>query len=143
MRKLALNDKKLLYLAYRHYLETITKTSLDSTEKVFSREPIRHLAICLNTNEAFLASKQLNPFHFRKFNLELVCFYRNGLPVADSHIKTTDVKQFYFNTLSDLAYIDNGQGIILSKYTSHFLMVIGLTNTQQASHDFVYPELNN
>ena len=42
------------------YLETITKTFLASTGLqnwkqwiVFSREPIRRLAICLNTNEAF------------------------------------------------------------------------------------------
>ena len=45
------------------YLETITKTFLASTglqswtqEDVFSREPIRRLAICLNTNEAFLGN---------------------------------------------------------------------------------------
>ena len=112
-------------------------------EDVFSREPIRRLAICLNTNEAFLGSKQLNPFHFRKFNLEQICIYRNGLPVADNPIMTTDVKRLYFNTLSDLAYIDNGHGITLSEYPNHFIMVFNLTSTQQASHDFIHPELTN
>ena len=110
-------------------------------EDGFSREPIRRLAICLNTNEAFLGSKQLNPFHFRNFNLEQICIY--GLPVADSHINTADVKRLYFNTMSDLAYIDNGHGISLSEYPKHFIMVFDLTSTQQASHDFIHPELTN
>ena len=112
-------------------------------EDVFSREPVRRLDICLNTNEAFLGSKQFNPFHFRKFNLEQICFYRNRLPVADSPINTADVKRLYFNTLSDLAYIDNGHGNCLSEYPNHFIMVFDLTSTQQASHDFIHPELTN
>ena len=131
-------------------METITKTFLDSTglqswkqEDVFSREPIQRLAICPNTNEAFSGSKQLNPFQFRKFNLEQICIYRNGFPVADSPINTTDDKRLYFITMSDLAYIDNGHGIKLSEYPSHFIMVFDLTSTQQASHDFIHPELTN
>ena len=45
--------------------------------------------------------------------------------------------------MSDLAYIDNGHGISLSEYTNHFIMVFDLTSTQQASHDFIHPELTN
>ena len=131
-------------------METITKTFLASTglqswkqEDVFSWEPIRRLAICLSTNEAFLGSKQLNPFHFCKFNLEQICIYRNGLPVVDNPISTDDVKRLYFNTKSDLANIDNGHGMILSEYPNNFIMVFDLTSTQQASHDFIHPELTN
>ena len=75
------------------YLETLTKTFLASTglhtwkqEDIFAREPIRRLAICLNTNEAFLGNNRQNPFNFRKFDLEQIYIYRNGLPVADSPI---------------------------------------------------------
>ena len=158
VRKMTLNDdvvsaiEKILLSspASYPYLETITKTFLASTglqnwkqEDVFSREPIRRLAICLNINETFLGSKQLNPFHFRKFSLEQICIYRNGLPVADSPINTTDDKRLYFNTMSDLAYIDNGHGIKLSEYPSHFIMVFDLTSTQLASHDFIHLELTN
>ena len=124
------------------YLETITKTFLASTglqswkqEDVFSREPIRRLAICLNKNEAFLGSKQLNPFHFRKFNLEQICIYRNGLPVADSPINTADVKRLYFNTMD--------MEEVFLEFLNHFIMVFGLTSTQQASHDFIHPKLTN
>ena len=131
-------------------MENITKIFLASTglqsrkqEDVFSREPIPRLAICLSRNEAFLGSKQLNPFHFRKFNLEQICIYRNRLPIADSPINTADVKRLYFNTMSDLAYIDNGHGISLSEYPNHFIMLFDLTSTHQASHDFIHPELTN
>ena len=158
VRKMTLNDdvvsaieKTLLSSPESYpYLETITKTFLASTglqswkqEDVFSREPIRRLAKSLNTKKALLGSKQLNPFHFRKFNLERIFNYWNGLPAADSPINTTDDKRLYFNTMSDLAYIDNGHGIKLSEYPNHFIMVFDLTSTQQASHDFIHPELTN
>ncbi|XP_075241774.1 uncharacterized protein F54H12.2-like [Convolutriloba macropyga] len=135
VRKMILNDdvvsaieKTLLSSPASYpYLETITKTFLASAglqswkqEDIFGREPIRRLAICLNTNEAFLGSKLLNPFHYRKFNWEQICIYRNGLPVADSPISTDDSKRVYFNTMSDLAYIDNGHGISLEDYPNHF-----------------------
>ena len=132
------------------YFESITKTFLASPvlhswkqEDIFSREPIRRLAICLNTNEAFLGNNRLNPFHYRKFGLERIYIYRNVLAVADSPISTDDDKRPYFNTISDLAYIDNGHGIKLSENPSHFLMVFDLTSTQKVSHNFIYPELTN
>ena len=158
VRKMTLNDdvisaiEKILLSspASYPYLETIIKTFLASTglqcwrqEDVFCREPIRRLAICLNTNEAFLGSKQLNLFHFCKFNLEQIFIYRNGLPVADSPKKTTNEKHLYFNTMSDLAYIDNGHGIKLSEYPSHLIVVFDFTSTQQVAHDFVHTELTN
>ena len=45
--------------------------------------------------------------------------------------------------MSDLAYIDNGHGISLEDYPNHFFMVFDLTSTEQASHDFIHPELTN
>ena len=45
--------------------------------------------------------------------------------------------------MSDLAYIDNGHGISLSEYTKHFIIIVDLTSTQQASHDFIHPEPTN
>ena len=65
------------------------------------------------------------------------------MPVADSPISTNDDKRFYFNTISDLAYIDNGHGISFTDYPNHFIMVFDLTSTQQASHDFIHLELTN
>ena len=159
VRKMTLNDDALSAIektllnspASYPYFETLTKTLLASAavvhswkqEDIFSWEPIRRLAICLNTNEAFLGDNIRNPFHFRKFDLEQICIYRNGLPIADSPISTTDDKRLYFNTISDLAYIDNGHGVSLTDYPNHFLMVFDLTSPQQASHDFIHPELTS
>ena len=157
VRKMTLNDEVvsaiktlLTSLAAYPYFETLTKTFLASTglhswkqEDIFAREPIRTLAICLNTNEAFLGNNMQNPFHFQKFDLEQIFNYRNGLPVADSPISTTDNKRIYFNSILDLAYIDNGHGISLSDYPNHFIMVFDLTSAQQASHNCIHPELTN
>ena len=155
VRKMTLNDtvvsaieKKLLSspASYPYFQKTfLASTGLHSwkQEDIFAREPIRRLAICLNTNEAFLGNNRRNPLHFRKFNLEQIYVYRNGLPVAVSPISTADDKRFYFNTISDLAYFDNGHGISLTDYPNHFVMVFDLTSTQQASHDFIHPEPTN
>ena len=131
------------------YFEILTKMFLASTglhswkqEDIFAREPTQRLAICLNTNEVFLGNNRQNPFHFQKFDLEQIYIYRNGLPVADYPISTTDNKSLYFNTISDLAYIDKGQGISLSDYQP-FYNGIDLTSTQQASRDFIHPEPTN
>ena len=70
-------------------------------------------------------------------------YFQNGLTVADSPINTTDEKRLYFNTISDLGYIDNGHGSKFSEYPSHFIMVFDFTSIQQASHDFIHPELTN
>ena len=74
---------------------------------IFSREPIRRLAICLNTDEAFLGNNRLNRFHYRKFGLEQIFIYRKGQPVANTPISIEDNKRLYFNAISDLAYIEN------------------------------------
>ena len=63
--------------------------------------------------------------------------------MADSPISTADDKRLYFNTTTDLAYIDNGHGISLTDNPNHSIMVFDLTSIQQASHDFIHPELTN
>ena len=51
--------------------------------------------------------------------------------------------RLYFNTISDLANIDNGYGISLTDYPNNFIMVFDLTSTQQAHYDLIHPELTN
>ena len=79
VRKIILNDdvvsaieKTLLKNpASYSYLETLTKTFVASMsihiwkqENIFAREPICRLAICLNTNEAFLGKQQTKSIEF-------------------------------------------------------------------------------
>ena len=63
------------------------------------------------------------------------------MPFADSPMSANDDQRLYFSTISDLAYIDNGQDIGLTDYPNHFLIIFDLTSTQQTSHDFIHPEL--
>ena len=65
------------------------------------------------------------------------------MPIADSLISSNDDKRLYFNTISDLAYIDNGHGNSLTDYPNQFFMVFDFTSTQQASNDFIHSELTN
>ena len=159
VRKMTLNndvvsviDKTLFTSPDSHpYLETLTKRNLASSglhswkqEDIFARESIRSLALRLNRNEAFLVgNNRKNPFNIQKIDLEQIYIYRNGMPVADCPISTNDIQRLYINTISDLAYIDNDHGISLTDYPNHFIMVFDLTNTQQASHNFIHPELTN
>ena len=91
--KMTLNDEVvsafektlLTRLAAYLYFETLTKTFLASTglhswkqEDIFAREPIRRLAICLNTNEAFWATKCKILFIFKSLTLNRYIFIPTG-----------------------------------------------------------------
>ena len=45
--------------------------------------------------------------------------------------------------MAALAYVENGHGISLSDFPNHYIMVFDLTSTQEATHDFIHPELTN
>ena len=57
-------------------------------------------------------------------------------------MSTTDNKRLYYNSMSALAYVENGHGIPLSEFANHY-MVFDLTSIQEATHDFIHPELTN
>ena len=70
--------------------------------------------------------------------------YRNRLPVVGTPISTTSDQRVYFNTLEALDFLDKGgHGIPLADYPNHFILAFDLTSTQEASHDFIHPELTN
>ena len=58
-------------------------------------------------------------------------------------MSTIDNKRLYYNSMSALAYVENGHGRPLSEFSNHFIMVFDLTSTQEATHDFIHPELTN
>ena len=112
-------------------------------EDVFMEEPIRRLASAMNTNAAFVGNRVQNPFWYQKFDLSEITIYRNGLPIAGTPTSTIDDKRVYFSSLGSLAYIENGHGIPLNEFPNHYILVFDLTSTQEASHDFIHPELTN
>ena len=45
--------------------------------------------------------------------------------------------------MSALAYVENDHGISLDDFPNHYILVFDLTSTQEATHDFIHPELTN
>ena len=136
--------------AIYRYNEVITKnflvqagSSVWKHEDIFTKEPIRRLIVAMSSSESFNGTNNVNPFHFQKFDLREIIIYRNGFPVAGTPINTEDDKRIYFNSMGALAYVENGHGIPLAEFPNHYIMVFDLTSTQEATHDFIHPELTN
>ena len=59
-------------------------------------------------------------------------------------MSTTENKRVYYNTLEALDFVfNNSYEINLANYNNHYFMALDLTFTQEASHDFIHPELIN
>ena len=136
--------------AIYRYNEVITKTFLATMgqqswkhEDIFTKEPIRRLIIALCAGDAFNGTNTVNPFNYGKFGLREITVFRNGFATAGTPMSTIDNKRLYYNSMSALAYVENGHGIPLSEFSNHFIMVFDLTSTQEATHDFIHPELTN
>ena len=112
-------------------------------EDVFMKEPIRRMAIAMNTNVAFGASNVSNPYYYQKFDSRSITINRNGLPITGTPLETEDDKRAYYIGLSALAFGTSSHGITLAQFISHYVLVFDLTSTLEASHDFIHPELTN
>jgi hypothetical protein len=112
-------------------------------ENIFLNEPVRRFALAMNTNIAFGASRTHNPFHYRKFNLRSITIYRNGIPICGTPIDTTRDKRLFLNSQSALAFGQSGNGINLSQFEDHYVLVFDLTSTLEATFDFIHPELTH
>ena len=133
------------------YIEVVPKTFLATAgvqswrqEDVFAKEPVRRMIVAMSINEAYLGTNRTNPFHYQIFGLNEIIVYRNSLPIAGTPISTSDNKRIYYNTLEALDFVLNTSlGISLANYDNHYILAFDLTSTQEASHDFIHPELTN
>ena len=137
--------------AIYNYIEKVSKNFLANAgvqnwrqEDVFAKEPVRRMIVAMSINEAYLGTNGTNPFPYQKFGLNEIIVYRNGLPIAETPISTSDNKRNYYNTLEALDFVLNTSlGIRLASYDNHYITASDLTSTQEASHDFIHPELTN
>ena len=98
----------------------------------------------MSINEAYLVTNRTNPFRYQKFGLNEIIVHRNVLPIAETPISTSDNKLIYYNTLEALDCVSNtSHGISLASYDYLYIMAFDLTSTQEASHNFIHPELTN
>ena len=133
--------------ALYRYTEIIPETYLVSRgvqswshEDPFIREGSQ---IAMATKEAFLGSKRGDRFHFQKFSLNSIIFYRNSYPFAGTPLETESVKKLYLNSLEAQAFGQHGHGVPHNDYANHYILVFDLTSTQQRCPDHLYPELTN
>ena len=136
--------------AMYRYNEVITKPFLATAgqrswkhEDIFTKEPIRRLIVALCRSNVFIGTNNINPYHYQKFDLSEITVYRNGFATAGTPMLTNDIKRLFYNSMSALAYVENGHGIPLSDFAHHSIMVFDLTSTPEATHDFIHPELTN
>ena len=132
------------------YNEVISKVFLATAgqqswkqEDIFRKEPIRRLIVAMCRSDAFIGTNTLNPFSYQKFDMNEIIIYHNGFTTAGTPMSTTDNKRLYYNSMAAQAYVENGHGISLSDFPNHYIMVFDLTSTQEATHDFLHPELTN
>ena len=90
-----------------------------------------------------MGTNTVNPFSYQNFGLRENTVFQNGFATAGTPMSTVDNKRLYYNSMSALAYVENAHGITLSEFSNHFIMVFDLTSTQEATHDFIHPELTN
>ena len=149
---LTANEKTLLKTpAVYRSTEVLPRTFLATTgiriwshKDIVSKEPVRRIVIAMATNQAHLGTKRTNHFHYQKFNLSQIVVYRNGQPIVGTPVSTTFNHRIYFNTLEALDFLNKvGHGITLDNYPNHFILAFDLASTQEASHDFIHPELTN
>ena len=138
-----------ILVIYR-YNEVITKTFLATTgqqswkhDDIFAKEPIRRFIFALCVGIASIGTNTANLFLYQKFGLREITIYRNGFATAETTISTTDNKKLYYNSMSALAYLENGHGIPLSEFANNYIMAFDLTSTRGATHYFIHPELTN
>ena len=136
--------------AMYQYNKIISKAFLATAEQqswkqedFFTKEPIRRLIIAMSASAAFVGINTENPFSYRKFGLIEITVYRNGFATAGTPMSTRDDKRLYFNSMGALVFIENGHAISLADFPRHYILVFDLTSTQEATHDFVHPELTN
>ena len=123
--------------AIYNYIEVFAKD-------VFAKEPVRRMILAMSSNTAYLGTNRTNPFHYQKFQLNEIIIYRNGLPIAGTPVSTIDNKRIYYNTLEALEFVfNNSHGISLANYHNHYIKAFDLKSCQEASHDFIHPELTN
>ena len=138
-------------LAIYNYIEVLPRTFLATTgvqnwrqEDVSAKEPVRRMILAMSSNTAYLGTNRTNQFHYQKFQLNEIIVNRNCLPFAGTPVSAAHNKRIYYNTLEALDFVfNNSYGISLANYHNHYFMAFDLRSTQEASHDFIPPELTN
>ena len=96
----------------------------------------------MTTNQAYIGTNRINPFHYHKINLNSIVVYRHDQLVVGTPVSANFNHRIFFNILEALDFHDKGgHGIILDNCPNHFVLAFDLASMQEASHDFIHPVL--
>ena len=109
------------------------------TENIFTNEPIRRLVLAMNRNDAFSGTSKTNPFHYQRFGLGKVNIFRGSDQVVG--LDTTRDVFSYYDTMESLNIKSDGNGIKLSDFPDHYILVFDLTSTREADSEVYFPDL--
>ena len=141
------NRKDMLaYAAVEYnYLETLAKTFIIPArenqfiqENIFNIDPIRRIAIAMNTNSAFPGSFTENPYWYQQFDHRQNRILRGGQPFVD--FDTAENRRLYVTTMKAMNFQNNIPSIPIDNFKNHF-NVFELTSMQDATENCHYPEL--
>ena len=153
-RRIALKDdyhkKRMDMLAYTpvelNYLKIFAKTFVIPArqnqfiqENIFNNDPVRRIAIAMNTDSAFTGFYTENPFWYQQFELRQIRILRGGQPIVD--FDTTDICRLYVTTMKAKNFQDDVPSTPIDNFKDHYVLVFDLTSMQGATGNCHYPEL--
>ena len=144
-RRIALKDdyhkKRMDMLAYTsvefNYLETLAKSFIIPArqnqfiqENTSNNNPVRRIAIAMNTNSAFTGSYTENPFWYQQFDLRQIRILRGGQPIVDFDAAKNCC--LYVTTRKAMNFQDHIPSIPIDNFKDHYVLVFDLTSMQDA-----------
>ena len=153
-RRFALKDdyhkKRMDMLAYTHVefssSETLAKTFIIPArqnqfiqENIFNNDPVRRIAIAMNTNSAFTGSYTENLFWYQQIDFRQIGVLRGGQPIGDFDAADNCCPDF--TTMKAMDFQDVIPSNPIDNFKDHCVQVFDLTSMQDATENCQYPEL--
>ena len=128
-----------------NYLETLATTFIIPAsqnqfiqENVFNNDPIRRIAIAMNTNSDVTGSFTENPFWYQQFDLRQIRTLRGGQSIVD--FDTADNCRLYVTTMKAMNFQDDIPSIPIDDFKDHYVLVFDFSSMQDATENCHYPE---
>ena len=142
--------KRMDKLAYTpveyNYLETLAKMFISPARQnqffqknIFNNNPVRHIAIAMNTISAFPGSYTENPFWYQLFELRQIEILREVQPIVD--FDATNICYLYAMKMKAMNFQDDIPSIPIDNFENRYKIVFDLTSMQDPTENCHFPQL--
>ena len=128
-----------------NYLETFAnffivpaRPNQFTQESIFNKDPVRRMAISMDTNSAFTKLNTENPFWHQRFALRQIRILRGGQPNVDFY--AVDKCRLCVTTMKAMNFEDDISSISIDNFKDHYLLLFDLTSMQDATENCHYTE---